>query len=203
MILLTQIPLWHSQLRCVIVTWWRHQMQTFSALLAICAGNSPVPGDFPAQRPVTRSFDVFFDLRLNKRLSKQSWGRWFDRLSHPLWRHCNEQTPNRSCLRASYVVSIVRSESITIRYSLQYSMQWQLILDRVIKISNCTMLNATQRCPGAPYYHDGLISTIHHDVMSWKACPHCWHFVKESILSNGQWYGTFVFIVVSLNKLLN
>ena len=45
-------------------------METFSALLAICAGNSPVPGDFPAQRPVTRSFDVFFDLRLNKRLSK-------------------------------------------------------------------------------------------------------------------------------------
>ena len=40
-------------------------METFSALLAICAGNSPVPGEFPAQRPVTRSFDVFFDLRLN------------------------------------------------------------------------------------------------------------------------------------------
>ena len=40
-------------------------METFSALLVICAGNSPVPGDFPAQRPVTRSFDVFFDLRLN------------------------------------------------------------------------------------------------------------------------------------------
>ena len=39
-------------------TWWRHQMETFSALLAICAGNSPVPGEFPTQRPVTRSFDV-------------------------------------------------------------------------------------------------------------------------------------------------
>ena len=42
-------------------TWWRHQMETFSALLAICAGNSPVTGEFPAHRPVTRSFDVFFD----------------------------------------------------------------------------------------------------------------------------------------------
>ena len=52
--------------------WWRHQMETFFALLAICAGNSPVPGEFPAQRPVMRSFDAFFDLRLNKRLSKQS-----------------------------------------------------------------------------------------------------------------------------------
>ena len=44
-------------------------METFSALLAICAGNSPVPGEL-----VTRSFDVLFDLRPNKRLSKQSWG---------------------------------------------------------------------------------------------------------------------------------
>ena len=41
-------------------------MEKFSALLATCAGNSPVPGEFPAQRPVTRIFDVFFDLRLNK-----------------------------------------------------------------------------------------------------------------------------------------
>ena len=46
-------------------------METFSALLAFFAGNSPVPGEFHAQRPVTRSFDVTFDLRLNKRLSKQ------------------------------------------------------------------------------------------------------------------------------------
>ena len=52
-------------------SWWRHQMETFSALLAICAGNLPVPGEFPAQRPVTRSFVVFFDLRLNKRLRKK------------------------------------------------------------------------------------------------------------------------------------
>ena len=50
-------------------------METFSALLAICAVNqSPVSGEFPAQRPVTRSFDVLFDLLLNKRLSKQSLG---------------------------------------------------------------------------------------------------------------------------------
>ena len=43
-------------------------METFAALLAICAGNSPVTGEFPAQRPVPRNFDVFFDVRLNKRL---------------------------------------------------------------------------------------------------------------------------------------
>ena len=60
------------------LAWWRHQMETFSALLAICAGNSPVPGEFPSQRPVTWSFDVYCDLRPNKRLSKQSWGWWFE-----------------------------------------------------------------------------------------------------------------------------
>ena len=64
-------------------------METFPALLALCAGNSPVPGEFPTQRPVTRSFDVFFDLRLNKRLSKHWWGWWFETLSRPLWRHRN------------------------------------------------------------------------------------------------------------------
>ena len=47
-------------------------MQTFSALLATCAGNSPVPGEIPAQGPVAWSFDIFFDLRLNKRMSKES-----------------------------------------------------------------------------------------------------------------------------------
>ena len=62
----------------LLSTWWRHQMETFSALLALCAGNSSVTFEFPAQRPMTRSFDVFFDLHPNKRLSKQSWGRWFD-----------------------------------------------------------------------------------------------------------------------------
>ena len=47
------------------------------------------PGEFPTQRPVTRSFDVYFDLRLNKRLCKQSWGWWFQTLLCPLWRHSN------------------------------------------------------------------------------------------------------------------
>ena len=65
-------------------------METFSALLAICAGNSLVIGEFPAQGPVTRSFDVSFDLHLNKRLSKQSWGWWFETPLCPLWRHSND-----------------------------------------------------------------------------------------------------------------
>ena len=70
--------------------WWcRHQLETFSALLAICAGNSPVTGEFPSQRPVTRSFDVFCDLRLNNRLSKPIVRWWFETPSLPLWRQYN------------------------------------------------------------------------------------------------------------------
>ena len=55
----------------------------------VTARNSPVTAEFPSHRPVTRSFDVFFDLRLNKRLSKQSRRRWFETPSRSLWRHCN------------------------------------------------------------------------------------------------------------------
>ena len=63
------------------VSWWRHQMEHFPRYWPFVR--------VPAQRPVTRSFNVFFDLRLNKRLSKQSWGWWFETLPCPLWRQCN------------------------------------------------------------------------------------------------------------------
>ena len=67
--------------------------KTFFSLLAICAGNSPLNEEFPTQRPMTRSFDVFFHLCLNKQLSKHSCVGWFETLSRPLWRHCNMEFP--------------------------------------------------------------------------------------------------------------
>ena len=73
----------------LFVSRWHHQMETFSALLAFYAGNSPVTGELPAQRPVTRSFDVFFDLRLNKQLSKQWRCWWFKTPLRSLLCHCN------------------------------------------------------------------------------------------------------------------
>ena len=84
-------PWTYEHVQCTANRWqlhcntrWRRQMDTFSAVLSLCAGNSPVTGESPAQKPVTRSFDVFFDLCLNKRLSKQSWGWWFETSSRPL-----------------------------------------------------------------------------------------------------------------------
>ena len=64
-------------------------METFFASLAPCVGNSPVNVEFPSQRSVTQSFDVFFDLRLDKPLSKQSIHRWFEMPLYSLWRHRN------------------------------------------------------------------------------------------------------------------
>ena len=83
----------HLEIYHLIRTWWRHQMETFSALLAFCAGNSPVTGEFPAQRPVTRNFDVFFNLRLNKRLRS-------NRESGDLRRH-----------RTHYIVIVMKNEN--------------------------------------------------------------------------------------------
>ena len=109
-------------------TWWRHQMGTFSALLAFCEGSPPVTGEFPSQRPVTRSFDVFFDPRLNKRLSKQWRHWWFESPSRSLWRHCNE-----SLFANALRVLFVRKLDIycTIHFmwmSLELTDKWSLFL---------------------------------------------------------------------------
>ena len=62
-------------------------------------GNSPATGEFPSQRPVTQSFDVFFDLCLYKRLSKQFWGWWFETPSRSLWRQCDGDRISSSHLK--------------------------------------------------------------------------------------------------------
>ena len=63
--------------------WWRHQMETFSALLALYAANSPVTGEFPSQRSATRSFAFFWDLRLNNGwVNNREAGDWDDNRAH-------------------------------------------------------------------------------------------------------------------------
>ena len=89
-------------------SWWRHQMETFSALLTLCAGNLPVTGEFPTQRPLTRSFGVFFDLHLNKQLSKQSSGWWIEKPSLPLWGDSNVSHISPR------VISLTLGQSLTI-----------------------------------------------------------------------------------------
>ena len=99
-------------------------IETISALLAICAGNSPVTGEFPVQRPVTRKFDVFFDLRPNKRLSKRWWGWWFETPSRPLWRYCN----------ANFTICTL--------YSFQFIQAWSKICSSFVQ----PVIRAWHRC---------------------------------------------------------
>ena len=115
---------------CFTRAWWLHQMETFSALLALCAG-----------RPVTRSFDVFFDLRLNKRSSKQSWGWWFQTPSRSSWRHCNDVW-TFSYLK-SYFTGISRGVTVEPSYNMiivffhdTHNMLWTL---QMCQISICIL----------------------------------------------------------------
>ena len=72
------------------MSWWRHQIETFSALLALYEWNPPLTGGFPSQRPVRGTLIFFFDLCLNKRLSKQPRRRWFETPSRSPWRHYSD-----------------------------------------------------------------------------------------------------------------
>ena len=87
------------------------------------------PGEFSTQRPVMRSFDVFFDLRLNKRLSKQPWGWWFETPSWSLWRQCNDMprldVSTRVCWMIWYSYSFLSVFTCRFQlYSSGFSISW-------------------------------------------------------------------------------
>ena len=70
------------------LSWWRHQMETFSMLLTLCARNSLVTGEFP-HKGQWRGALMFSLICAWVILSKQSWGWWFETPSRSSWRHCN------------------------------------------------------------------------------------------------------------------
>ena len=92
------------------------------------------PGEFPTQRPVTRSFDVFFDVRLNKRLSKQPRGWWFETQSWSLWRHCNVEFAFSHHLDMTYVRNLKESPYVVLLT------HWDR--DKMAAISQTTFSNA-------------------------------------------------------------
>ena len=83
---------YYNQQHCFNIEAWMMTSSNGSIfrVTGLLCGEFTGPGEFPTQRPVTRSFDVFFDLDLNKWLSKQPWGWWLETPSSSLWRHCNE-----------------------------------------------------------------------------------------------------------------
>ena len=133
--------------------------EIFSALLAICVGNSPVIGEFPTQRPVTRNFDVFFDLRLNKWLSKQWWGWWFETPLRPLWRHCN-------FISTTVAAGLTFASSVTVTWQAR-AMTTQQILKKCIVASKPSAACKSFQFHNVSYITD-LSRIWYDDVMIWK-----------------------------------
>ena len=134
------------------ISCWRNQMETFSALLTLSVGKSPVSGEFPSQRPVTRSFDVSFYLCL----CKQSWSWWFETPSRSLWRHCNISNCLYSAPQCSADFTIHPFNEI-----------WN------IKISWSTMALVITYCLAAPsYYLNQCWLLISKDMWHWPESFH-------------------------------
>ena len=156
-------------------------METFSALLAICSGNSPVTSEFLAQSPVMRSFDVFLNLRPNERVSKQWWGWWFETSFRPLWCHCNVVPigivfcfvhfrlslwcPMK--LNIIHVTGKILLEHLTLNFDISYRiLNWWYVIFRpqgdeicdTYRWAPCWMLNV-------------LIHTKHVIYLSWSRYP--------------------------------
>ena len=154
-------------------------METFSALLAICAGNSSVPSEFPTQRPVTRSFNIFFDMRLNKSLNKQSWGWWYETLSSPLWRYRNVLPPLIShvslCL-ACNILLLFPNCGVVVRILFNLGK-----IGFVLCYLTLTLLSSRDICiPNLRIWH--------------KLCKLCWAIIFSSLhstlVANSVWYDT-------------
>ena len=148
-------------------SWWRHQMGTFSALLALCEGNPQVYGGFSSQRPMTWSFDTLFDLRLNKRLSKHSRRRGFETPLRPLWRHCKimgptfwhtVQNPPACYSQASHTHTHTHTPKITWLSSHVFLYKIVYLMENLLNIRACITAHAWQSPDGGA--HTAKLSEI-------------------------------------------
>ena len=145
-------------------------MEKFSALLPVCEGNPPVTGRFPSQWPVTR-FVVFFDLRMNKRLSKQSRSRWFETPLRSLWCHCNFFSRSRQTFWMTSSVSQIWHESTESLRNLEEYHDSDVIMDTMA--SQFTSLNS-------------VYSTVYSDADRRKHRNSGDRWIPRT---NGQWRG--------------
>ena len=132
-------------------------------------GNSPVTGEFPSQRPVTRRFDVLFDMCLNKRLSKQSWGWWFETPSRPLWRHCN--------VPSSFTEKLIDSSKAEIKKITRQCLSWVRVLSNRIVYIQMIKVN-------------DIIIFIHTDLLSLRTV------ISNNSLNACLWVEKWIVLVV-------
>ena len=171
------------------LTWWRHQMEIFSALLAPCEGNTPVTGEFPSQRPVTRGFDFF----LWSALWIKGWGNdrdasYLRRLrAHysSLWRHCNNADRERPLTNGMYRVPQ------TDQLAGVFTIIWAVVDDNV---------NGDDNVAGVKGNNDSC--QLHDNVIKWKHFPRYWPYVRGIHRSpvnsphKSKWRGALVFYLI-------
>ena len=104
--------------------WWRHQMETFSVLLGLCVGNSPVTGEFPSQWPVMWSFDVSFDLHLNQHVSKQWKRQWFEMPSRSLLHHRNAVVNSSNITQSIMITAVEHRSTLNLQKISHISPSW-------------------------------------------------------------------------------
>ena len=146
---------------------------------------SPVIGEFPTQWPVTRSFDVFFDLHPNKRLSKQFCGWWFVTPSHPLWRHFNESVwiPQQNKTKHGNVICLF--------YGV-YSTLWRL---------SAIMNN------GSFYWHCQWLGAVRQQAITWASvdldpCRHMTSLGHNQLSEISIWVSNNVHCMYLFNYIL-
>ena len=144
---------------------------------------------FPRYWPVTRSFDVFFDMRPNKQWSKQWWGWWFKMTSFPLWRHCNDQV---ICSTPQWFgVSSLGISKLWVLCSIDIGVLWLLMTWCSLE---AVLWHYWRSVPHHQQYHD--------DVIKWKQFPRYWPSVRGIHRSpvnsphKGQWRGALMFSLI-------
>ena len=121
--------------------------------------------EFPAQRPVTQSFDVSFDRRLNTQLCKQSWGCWCEMPSHPLWHHHNGY--EIETYHANFIYISFTSHAWHVRCMQSRSMRLHCIFYGII---SCLIICYLVRQPSEPHHQSGQTCWI----MTWTGFYWAW-----------------------------
>ena len=147
------------------------------------------PGEFPAQRPVTRGFDVFFDLLPDKRLSKQWWGWWFETPSHSLWRHRNMHKRFYATQRTIKFLMFLISTRLRFKWANTKSQIPRRTQWRIDVFVNLVIISVIYNFVSYP-------SPKHHDI---KITSSHYHIVNMVFRYYTTYVHTFEFIV-SLNK---
>ena len=127
-----------------------------------------IHGEFAAQRLVTRSSDVFFDLRLTKRLSKQWWGLWFETPSRPLWRHCHVDRTKTIFAPQLLLTNVVATPCLNI-YIIITRIYEQISHKSVLGgCAHIETLNAQDRIPvqHSQYHGCWCLGSFHHQGIS-------------------------------------